>query len=46
MRGNIEKRSKTSWTVVIEKGKDPVTGKRDRIYKAVKGPKREEKGYE
>jgi integrase len=41
MRGHLEKRSKGSWTIVIDRGKNPVTGKRERIKKAVKGPKRE-----
>lgn len=41
MRGHLEKRSKGSWTIVIDRGKNPVTGKRERIYKSVEGPKRE-----
>lgn len=34
--GHLEKRSKSSWTIVIELGRDPVTGKRKRITKSVK----------
>ncbi|MGS0765309.1 tyrosine-type recombinase/integrase [Syntrophomonas curvata] len=41
MRGHLEKRSKGSWTVVIDRGRNPVTQKRERIYKSVDGPKRE-----
>lgn len=41
MRGHIEKRGKGSWTVVIERGRNPITNKRERIYKSVTGPKRE-----
>lgn len=41
MQGHIEKRRKDSWTIIIDTGKNPVTQKRDRIAKSVKGPKRE-----
>jgi integrase len=37
----LEKRYKNSWMIIIERGKDPVTKKRDRIFKSVEGPKRE-----
>lgn len=38
MTGHLEKRSKSSWTVVIELGRD-ADGRRRRIKRAVKGPK-------
>ncbi len=41
MQGHIEKRYKDSWTIIIDNGQHPVTKKRDRIIKSVKGPKRE-----
>lgn len=41
MRGHLEKRAKGSWTIVIELGYNPVKNSRDRIYRAVQGPKRE-----
>jgi len=41
MPGHLEKRSKSSWTIVVEAGRDPVTGKRKRIKKAFRGTKRE-----
>jgi integrase len=41
MRGHIEKRRKSSWTIVIDRGRNPITNKRERIYKSVTGPKRE-----
>ena len=41
MRGHLEKRYKSSWTIVIDAGQDPVTNERTRIIKSVKGPKRE-----
>lgn len=34
--GHIEERSKSSYTIVIDLGRDPMTGKRERIYKTVK----------
>lgn len=43
MKGRLEKRSKSSWTVVIEAGRDPATGQRRRIYKAVRGNKTQAK---
>ncbi|WP_084665658.1 site-specific integrase [Thermanaeromonas toyohensis] len=39
--GHLEKRYKSSWTIVIELDRDPVTGKRKRITKSVKGTKKE-----
>lgn len=39
MHYHLEKRSKRSWTIVIDMGRDPVTGKRKRKYIAVEGTK-------
>jgi integrase len=41
MPGTIRKRGRWSWTVIVELGADPVTGKRRQLWRAVKGPKRE-----
>jgi len=41
MTGHIEKRGLESWTIVINLGKDTLTGKRKRMSKVVNGPKRE-----
>ncbi|HHY47384.1 MAG TPA: site-specific integrase [Firmicutes bacterium] len=41
MRGHIEKRHNSSWTIVIEAGRDPATGKRRRIVRGFKGNKRD-----
>ncbi len=41
MPGHIRKRGKESWTVVIDLGRDPQTGKRRRLWRSVKGAKRE-----
>lgn len=41
MPGHIEKRSEKSWTIVIEYGKDPSTGKRKRFKKAFRGSKKD-----
>lgn len=41
MPGHLERRSKNSWTIVIEAGRDPVTGKRKRLKKAFRGNKRD-----
>ena len=41
MPGHLEKRSEKSWTIVIDIGRDPATGKRKRIYRAFQGTKRE-----
>lgn len=38
--GHLEKRYNSSWTIVIELGRDPVTGKRKRITKSVKRTKK------
>lgn len=41
MRGHLEKRHNSSWTIVIEAGRDPATGKRKRIVRGFKGNKRD-----
>lgn len=40
MPGRIVKRSPSSWTVVVDLGRDPVTGRRRQLSRAVRGPKR------
>src|SRR2546425_654860 len=40
MPGYITKRSKNSYTVVVDLGRDPVTGKRRQLWRSVKGTKR------
>ena len=40
MRGSIIKRSKDSWTVILNLGRDPSTGKRKQQWVTVKGPKK------
>ena len=41
MRGHIRKRSKDSWTVVVDLPRDPDTGKRRQKWVAVRGTKRD-----
>ena len=41
MRGTIRQRSKGSWTIQVYAGRDPVTGKKLRIARTVKGTKKE-----
>ena len=41
MAGHIRKRGKESWSVVIDLGKDPLSGRRRQVRRAVKGTKRE-----
>ena len=41
MKGHIRKRSKGSWTIVVDAGKDLETGKRKQHWRTVKGTKRE-----
>ncbi|MGB9866578.1 MAG: tyrosine-type recombinase/integrase [Bacillota bacterium] len=41
VRYHLEKRYKSSWTIVIDVGIDPATGKRKRITRSVKGTKRQ-----
>ncbi len=43
LKGRLEKRSKSSWTIVIEAGRDPATGRRRRTYRAVQGNKTQAK---
>ena len=40
MRGSIIKRSKDSWSVILNLGRDPSTGKRKQQWVTVKGPKK------
>ena len=40
MRGSIIKRSKDSWTVILNLGRDPSTGNRKQQWVTVKGPKK------
>ncbi len=41
MRGHVKQRSKGSWSIVIDVGKDPETGKRKQHWHTVKGTKRD-----
>ena len=41
MQGSIRKRGKSSWTVIVDLGSDPVTGKRRQMWKSVKGTKKQ-----
>ena len=41
MPGHITKRGKSSWAVVIDLGRDPVTGKRKQLWRSVKGTRRD-----
>ncbi|MEQ8235276.1 MAG: tyrosine-type recombinase/integrase [Syntrophomonadaceae bacterium] len=41
MRGHLEKRGKDTWTIIIERGINPLTKKRERIKRAVQGTKPE-----
>ncbi|WP_243174530.1 Arm DNA-binding domain-containing protein [Desulfofundulus sp. TPOSR] len=41
MPGHPERRSDKSWTIIIELGRDPVTGKRKRFKRAFRGTKKE-----
>jgi integrase len=41
MRGTIRQRSKGSWTIQVYAGRDPVTGKKMRIARTVRGTKKE-----
>lgn len=40
MRGHIKQRSKGSWSIVIDVGKDPETGKRRQHWHTIKGLKK------
>jgi len=37
MKGHITQRSKGAWSIVIDAGKDPITGKRIQQWHTVKG---------
>ena len=41
MRGYLRKRSKNSWTYVIDTGRDPETGKRKQVSRSVPGTKKD-----
>jgi len=41
MKGNIRQRSKSSWEICLDVGRDPATGKRLRHFESVKGAKRD-----
>lgn len=41
MRGTIRQRAKGSWTIQVYAGRDPVTGKKMRIARTVRGTKKE-----
>ncbi|GAI62261.1 unnamed protein product [marine sediment metagenome] len=41
MEGSIRQRSKGSWEITIDAGRDPATGKRQRHFESVKGTKRD-----
>lgn len=41
MPGHITKRSKNSWAVVVDMGRDPLTGKRRQVWRSVKGTKKD-----
>lgn len=41
VRGNIRKRSKGTWTLTVDLGLDPTTGKRRQTYRTVKGTKKD-----
>jgi len=41
MRGSIRQRSKGSWEVCLDTGRDPATGKRVRCFETIKGSKKD-----
>ena len=41
MAGHIRKRGRDSWTVVLDLGRDTATGQRRRLWRSVKGTKRD-----
>ena len=41
MRGQIKRRSKISWTLILDLGRDPATGKRQQQWTTVRGTKRD-----
>ena len=43
MRGHIKQRAKGSWSIVLELGRDPATGKRRQQWTTFRGTKRDAK---
>ena len=41
MRGHIKQRSKGSWTIILNLGRDPATGKRKQQWVTIRGTKKE-----
>lgn len=41
MRGTIKQRSKGSWTIILDMGRDPTTGKRQQSWTTIRGTKKE-----
>ena len=41
MKGHIRQRSKRTWTIVVDAGKDPGTGKRRQHWYTITGTKRD-----
>jgi integrase len=41
MRGHVRQRSKGSWEIVVDVGKDPLTGRRRQHFETVRGTKRD-----
>jgi integrase len=41
VRGNIRKRAKGTWTLTVDLGLDPITGKRRQTFRTVKGTKKQ-----
>jgi len=41
MRGHIKTRSKGSWTIILNLGRDPATGKRKQQWVTVRGTKKQ-----
>jgi len=40
MKGSIRQRSKGSWEITIDIGRDPATGKRQRHFESLRGTKK------
>ena len=41
MEGHVKKRAKDTWSVVVDFGRDPASGKRRQLWRSVRGTKRE-----
>ncbi len=41
MRGHLKQRSKGSWTIILDIGRDPTTGKRKQKWETIRGTKKE-----